>query len=72
MYLNLTEAGKRIGKSRTIIGKMIDDGLIDGYVDPRSGRRCVLEADIAKYLAGYPRYQRPQVSQLSQPLEKAD
>jgi hypothetical protein len=69
MYLNLTEAGRRINKSRTIVGKLIDDGLIDGYIDPRSGRRCVLEADIAKYLASYRRCKITQESHVSQPLQ---
>lgn len=69
MYINLTEAGKRIGKSRTIVGKLIDDGFLDGYVDPRSGRRCVLESDIADYLASFQLYKRPQQSHVSQPLK---
>jgi hypothetical protein len=70
MYLNLTEAGRRINKSRTIVGKLIDDGFLDGYVDPRSGRRCVLESDIAEYLASFQLYKRPQEPQEPQPLEK--
>jgi len=69
MYINLTEAGRQIGKSRTIVGKLIDDGLIDGYIDPRSGRRCVRAIDIASYLASYQRCKKPQVSQVMQPSE---
>lgn len=72
MFLTLTEAGDRIGKSRTIIGKMIDEGILPAYVDPRSGRRCVMESDIVDYLAKFKRYSPPQLSQLSQPLQKAD
>lgn len=69
MYLNLTEAGKRIGKSRTIVGKLIDDGFLNGYVDPRSGRRCVLESDVIDYLASFQLYKRPQQPHVSQPLQ---
>ena len=69
MYINLTEAGRQIGKSRTIVGKLIDDGLIDGYIDPRSGRRCVLASDVVRYLASYQRCKKPQESQVVQPSE---
>jgi excisionase family DNA binding protein len=72
MFLTLTQAGERIGKSRTIVGKMIDEGTLPAYLDPRSGRRCVMESDIVEYLSKFKRYSPPQVSQLSQPLQKAD
>jgi len=72
MYLNLTEAGRRIGKSRTIVGKLIDDGMLDGYIDPRSGHRCVLESDVVAYLASYRKIDRVQETQVSQPLKFAN
>lgn len=49
MRMNLTEAGKRIGKSRTTVLKLINAGLLDAEIDPLNGRKVVTEQALQKY-----------------------
>ncbi len=51
MFLTLSEAGRRIGQSRTTVRTMIKAGSIAGYVDPHSGLLRVRDSDVTDYLA---------------------
>ncbi|MCM2370948.1 helix-turn-helix transcriptional regulator [Aporhodopirellula aestuarii] len=53
MVLNLTDAGVRIGKSRTTVRKMILRGSLKAKVDPDSGRLVVREEEIERYLDSF-------------------
>ncbi|WP_044256604.1 helix-turn-helix transcriptional regulator [Rhodopirellula sp. SWK7] len=53
MVLNLTDAGVRIGKSRTTVRKMILRGTLKAKVDPDSRRLVVREEEIERYLDSF-------------------
>jgi excisionase family DNA binding protein len=44
--LDLTEAGRLLGLSRTTIRRWVDDGRLAHYVVSESGRRRVLRSDL--------------------------
>jgi predicted site-specific integrase-resolvase len=65
--LNLTEAGKRLGMSRTTVKKRIDAGSITALVDPDTGWLRVSEDEVEAYRSRFVVYIPPQESQPSQP-----
>ena len=66
--LNYTEAGKRLGCSRTTVADRVEAGLIPAVVCPRTGRKLVSESAIVNYRASFSVYEPPktQPSQTSQ------
>lgn len=66
MMLNLTEAGRRIGRSRTTVKRLIDEGILRAYIDPASGNPVVDEAEVERYWGNAAVYV-PHKTQLSQP-----
>lgn len=66
VYLNLTEAGERIRKSRTTVRRMVEDGVLAAMVDPDSDRLVIDEAECERYLSSFSRY-TPQKAEVSQP-----
>ena len=56
MHLNLTEFGRRIGKSRTTVRALIESGIIQADIDPANRRLVIDEREVERYLAAYRRY----------------
>jgi len=69
--LNLTEAGRRIGKSRTTVKRLIDEGKIAASIDPANGYPVVSESEVQRYLSSFPPYIPTHKPQLSQPSPTA-
>jgi hypothetical protein len=67
MHLNLTEAGKRLGRSRTWVKKRVDSGDIAALADPDTGYPVITEEEIRRYERSFLPYVPPQQTQLSQP-----
>ena len=71
MRLNLTEAGLRLGMSRTTVKKRIDAGSIAALEDPDTGRPVIEESEIERYLASFRPYVPTHETQPSQPSHAA-
>ena len=67
MRLNLTEAGQRLGMSRTTVRKRIDAGSILAVVDPDTGWLLVEESEIDRYQSRFLPFKPPHELQSSQP-----
>ena len=67
MMLNLTEAGRRIGRSRTTVKRLIDEGILRAYIDPANGHPVVDEQEIERYWRDAAIYIPPHKPQVSQP-----
>lgn len=69
MRLNLTEAGRRLGLSRTTIKKRVDAGEIKAVIDPHTGWKLIEESELRRYEAKFLPYVPPQELQPSQPSQ---
>lgn len=67
-FMSLTEFGRRIGKSRTTVAKMVDRGVVNAKIDPDNGWRVIEDVELERYFSSFEKYNpvsTPQPSQSS-------